>query len=97
MSKLNKSINLKKFTMTKLSDIIPHIFENNFAASFDISKAYFHVPVNPKYKKFFSFKFHSNIYSFNAMPFDLRTAPYIFTKFITYLRISRKELSYSVF
>ena len=27
MSKLNKSINLKKFTMTKLSDIIPHIFK----------------------------------------------------------------------
>ena len=53
MSELNQSINLRKFTMTKLSDIIPHIFENKFAASLDISKAYFHVPINPKYKKVF--------------------------------------------
>ena len=53
MSELNKSIHLRKFTMTKLSDIIPHIFENKFAASLDISKAYFHVPINPKYKKVF--------------------------------------------
>ena len=98
MSKLNKAINLKKFTMTKLTDIIPHIFENNFAASFDISKAYFHVPINPKYKKFFSFKFESNVYTFNAMPFGLCTAPYIFTKFISpILEYLRKNFGIQIF
>ena len=60
--------------MTKLSDIISRIFENKFAASFDISKAYFHVPISQKYIKYFSFKFELNFYNLNAMPFRLNTS-----------------------
>ena len=98
MSELNKSINLRKFTMTKLSDIIPHIFENNYAATFDLSKAYYHVPINPKYKKFFSFKFQSDFYNFNSMPFGLSTAPYIFSKFISpVLEYLRKNFNIQIF
>ena len=83
MSSLNKSISRKKFTLTKMNEIIPHIYENKFACSFDLKKAYYHVPINPKYQKFFSFRFKEVNYSFNAMPFGLSTAPYLFTKFIS--------------
>lgn len=92
MSQLNKSIYTKKFSMIKTSEIIPHLFENNFACTFDIKSAYFHIPINNKYKKYFSFQFNNIKYIFNAMPFGLSTAPYIFTKFISpileYLRKS---------
>ena len=98
MSELNKSINLRKFTITKLSDIMPHIFENKIAVSFNISKAYFHVPINPKYKKYFSFNFQFNFYNFNAMPFGLSTALYIFTKFISpVLEYLRKNFKIQIF
>ena len=83
MSSLNKSINRKKFTLTKMNEIIPHIYENQYACSFDLKKAYYHVPINPKYHKYFSFRFKDVNYSFNAMPFGLSTAPYLFTKFIS--------------
>ena len=99
MSVLNKSINKKKFSMTGMSEIIPHIFENEFACSFDISKAYYHVPINPKYSKYFSFPFNNQNFSFRAMPFGLCTAPYLFTKFISpileHLRILHKIIIFS--
>lgn len=98
MAKLNKSINRKKFTMTKISEIIPHLYENNFACSFDIKKAYFHIPINDKYKKYFSFKFNNTKWEFNAMPFGLNTAPYIFTKFISpILEYLRKHYNIIIF
>ena len=99
MSCLNKSIHNKKFTLTKMSEIIPHIFENQYACTFDIKKAYYHVPINPKYKKFFSFPFNHQNYSYNAMPFGLCTAPYLFTKFISpileYLRVNHNITIFS--
>ena len=66
-----------------MNEIIPHNYENQFACSFDLKKAYYHVPINPKYHKYFSFCFKEVNYSFNAMPFGLSTAPYLFTKFIS--------------
>ena len=99
MSKLNKSINSRKFSMTKISEILPQLYENEFACSFDIKKAYYHVPINNKYKKYFSFSFNNIKYTFNSMPFGLNNAPYLFTKFISpileYLRVHHKIIIFS--
>ena len=69
--------------MTKMSEIIPHIYENEFACTFDISKVFFHIPIQPNNSKYFSFSFLNQNYKFRAMPFGLCTAPYLFTKFIS--------------
>ena len=98
MSVLNRSVNKKKLSMTGMSEIIPHIFENDFACSFDISKAYYHVPINPKYSKYFSFSFKNQNFSFKAMPFGLCTAPYLFTKLISpILEHLRKQYKIIIF
>lgn len=82
MSKLNKYLRLTKFSLLKLKDVLPLINGSEFAGAVDISKAYHHLPVADRAKDFLSFWFRGKQYQFDAMPFGLSTAPYLFTCFL---------------
>ena len=48
----------------------------------DLKDGYFLIPVHKKHKKYLRFSFRGVLYEFNAIPFGLSTAPYLFTKLV---------------
>lgn len=63
----------------------------------DLQEAYLSVPMSVDSKKFLRFSFNNKLFQFNALPYGLCTAPYVFTKIMkpvcTYLRKQNIVLS----
>ena len=51
-----------------------------WTTSLDLTDAYFHIPISPKFRKFLRFVWEDRVYAFKAMPFGLSTAPLVFTR-----------------
>ena len=47
--------------------------------SLDLTDAYFHIPISPKFRKFLRFVWEDRVYAFKPMPFGLSIAPLVFT------------------
>ena len=77
MKKLNTYLTCKSISRIT-HKILWEINYFNYAGLIDISKAYLHIPINNDYKKYFCFAFNGVSYCFNAMPFGLKSAPWIF-------------------
>lgn len=68
------------FKMVTLKMVVGTLGIGDFAASLDLSEAYFHVWISPASQCFLHFKFENQLWQFRAMPFGLCSAPHIFTK-----------------
>jgi hypothetical protein len=51
-----------------------------WTTSLDLTDAYFHIPISPKFCKFLRFVWEDRIYAFKVMSFGLSTAPLVFTR-----------------
>jgi hypothetical protein len=60
-----------------LAQVLP---QNYFAATADISNAYYQVRVSDNFSHYLCFSFNGKSYRYLGMPFGLRTAPYVFTR-----------------
>ena len=83
MKQLNKDIKLPKLKMFKFSMAYQELLKNNFACKIDLSNAFWHLGIHLNYRRFLAFKFRNVIYQWKAMPFGLKTAPYLFCKFMS--------------
>lgn len=90
LKELNKYITIQHFKLEDLRTVCKLLTKDCFMATIDLKEAYFSVNISQNSKKFLRFKFLDNLYQFNALPFGLCTAPYVFTKIlkpvISYLR-----------
>ena len=75
---LNTFIKLPKLQMFKFSKAHQAFLSNSYTCRIDLSNAFWHIGVNYKYRKFLAFNFDHVSYWWKAMPFGLRTAPYLF-------------------
>ena len=83
LSPLSKHILCPTFRMqdaTKLRSCIPC---HCFFTSIDLSEAFHHIPIHPRFQKFLSFFHDNNLYFFEALPFGINLGLRIFTKVIT--------------
>ena len=80
MKFLNTFIRLPKLKMFTFDKGYQSFLLNSFACRIDLSNAFWHIGVNDKYMRFLSFNFENVSYCWKAMPFGLRTAPYLFCK-----------------
>ena len=91
MKNLNREVRFKTFKNMKISDLFPYLHSCNFACRLDLSNAYYHLSIAEEHRKFLAFKFNKQTYVWNAMPFGLSEAPYLFSKLmecvVTNLRI----------
>ena len=55
-----------------------HIYQGT--TSLDLTEAYFHIPISPKFRKFLRFVWEDRVYAFKTTPFGLSTAPLVFTR-----------------
>lgn len=81
---LNSFIRTPTFTMSNhqtLREILP---DDAWLASLDIEDAYLHVPVQPSLQRFLAFSHGDNLFFFQALPFGLTSAPYIFSRLMAY-------------
>jgi hypothetical protein len=46
-----------------------------WTTSLDLTDAYFHIPIFPKFRKFLRFVWEDRVYAFKTMSFGLSTAP----------------------
>lgn len=90
LKKLNQYINTEHFKLEDIRTACKLMSKNCYMASIDLKEAYFSVPISANSKKFLRFKFDGLLYEFNALPYGLCTAPFVFTKLLkpvsTYLR-----------
>ena len=91
MKKLNVQIKLPKLKMFKFSFAYEDLIKNSWACKIDLSNAYWHIAVNINFRHYLAFKFNGKTYQWKAMPFGLKTAPYLFCKlmgiFVKHIRM----------
>ena len=83
LSRLNLHIHCHSFKMLDVSKIRNSIPRGAFFTSIDLSDAFHHIPIHPRFQKFLAFAHNNCLYFFQAMPFGLNLGPLIFTKIIT--------------
>lgn len=66
--------------MATLRMVAAAIRKDDYVISLDLSDAYFHVRVDARFRRFLRFKFRGRLFQFRAMPFNLSSAPRLFTK-----------------
>lgn len=79
LKKLNDFIHTDHFKLEDIRTAIK-LSSGDFMAKLDLQNAYFLVPIAEGSRKLLRFIFKDQLYEFNCLPFDLSTAPYIFTK-----------------
>ncbi|CAJ0930814.1 unnamed protein product [Ranitomeya imitator] len=74
------SLRVRWFRMESLHSVIASMEKGEFLASIDIQDAYLHNPIFPSHQRFLRFAVQEQHFQFVALPFDLTTAPRVFTK-----------------
>ena len=82
LSPLNKFIANEHFQMENLTCLKHILNPSNYMVKLDLKDAYLSVAVHPESQQFLRFTWQGQIYQFRALPFDLNTAPRIFTKLL---------------
>ena len=80
LSALNKYMVIPSFKMETSELIRSSLQEHEWVTSVDLQDAYFHLPIHPRFRKYFRFRFEGVRYEFWATPFGLGSAPLEFTE-----------------
>lgn len=80
LKRLNSFIDTVHFKMENFKCVMKIVSPGCYMASVDLKDAYLLVPINKRYRKYLRFQFNSTLYEFQALPFGLSTAPFVFTK-----------------
>ena len=79
LSLLNPWLHCPKFSMDHAQVIREALAPGMWATSIDLSDAYLHIPIHPKYWKFLVFQVGNRRFQFMVLPFGLNTAPRVFS------------------
>ena len=82
LSPLNRFLKRIHFRMETAASIRESIREGDWAASIDLSDAYFHLLVHQRDRRYLRFTSDGQVYQFRALPFGLSLAPWVFTRVV---------------
>lgn len=80
--------------MENLKDATKLVSPSCYMASIDLKDAYLLVPIHSRSRKYLRFQFNSTLYEFQALPFGLSTAPFVFTKIMKPIVAHMRSLSF---
>ena len=81
LKKLNAEfIDCPHFRMDTVADVSLLLRPGDWCASIDLKDAYFHIPINRRFRRFLRFGWRGRLYQYLVLPFGLCTAPLVFTK-----------------
>ena len=79
LSSLNRFLRKIPLRMETAASIREAIRLGDWAASIDLSDAYFHILIHPRDRKWLRFTWNERVFQFRALPFGLSLAPWVFT------------------
>lgn len=79
MKPLNRFISARSFKMATLKMVVGALRKDDFVVSLDLLDTYFHLRIDPNFRRFFRFKFWGKFFQFRAMLFGLCSTPHVFT------------------
>ena len=68
-------LHVPTFKMETVEVIRASLQAGEWVASIDLTDAYFHVPIHPKFQKYLCFHIQGQAHQFRALPFGIATAP----------------------
>ena len=77
---LNQYLQIPRFKMLTNRTLVKVLTKGGYAASLDLSDAYFHIPIRKSFRKYLRFAFKGKVWQFRSLPFGLSTSPYVFTR-----------------
>ena len=80
LSHLIRFEDVSPFQMVTIQSVLLSVCQGDWMASIDLEEAYLQVPVHPTFRHFLRFIFRDTVYQFQALCFDLSTAPQVFTR-----------------
>jgi len=96
-SRLNHIIKTPRISLPTATEVISRIRPGNILINFDLSDAYFHIPVKFSHQRFMVFRHPGDrkLYKYTVLPFGISSCPYLFATFISFLyHIVRLALSH---
>ena len=87
LSELNLFLHSETFKMETPETIRLSLQKGEWVTSLDFRDAYFHIPINPRSRKYLRFHLHGQTFQFRALPFGLATAPLEFTKVVKEVKL----------
>lgn len=88
---LNYFIDPPHFKLEDWRTVVRLMLPGMYMASIDIEDAYLLVPIHPSHRRFLRFQWNGSVFEFQALPFGLSTAPYIFTKIMRPVTTALRE------
>ena len=79
LSVVNSFLHVPTFKMETAENIRDSLQEGEWVTSLDLTDAYFHIPIHPRFQKYLCFNVGNRSYQFTALPFGIATAPLEFT------------------
>ena len=79
---LNEFIRKEHFKIEDMRTALNILDVNDYMCKLDLKDAYLSVPIHKDHKKFLRFEHRNELYEFNALPFGLTSAPFVFTKLL---------------
>ena len=92
LSALNRFLRSVHFRMETPLSIREAVQEGDWAASIDLSDAYFHLMVHERDRKYLRFQWGGRTFQFRCLPFGLSLAPWIFTRLVREYLLSLRSL-----
>ena len=83
LKRLNPYVRGDRYKQETPQQIRESLHSGMWAISLDLKDAFFHVPISQRSRKYLRFCYQGRTYQYRALPFGLKTAPWIFTKVIS--------------
>ena len=92
LKNMNTFIRTPVFKMSNHVTLKKLLPKGAWMCALDIKDAYLHVPIHPRMQKYLAFSWGGKLFFFQALPFGLTSAPYVFSRLMKYpLTILRKK------
>ena len=99
LSSLNLRIACPTFKMQTVAKVRNSIPSGALFTSIDLSDAFHHIPIHPRFQKYLAFTHEGKLFFFKAMPFGINIGPRIFSLVVTEALklLHKKGISASVY
>ena len=87
LSKLNTFLHVEKFKMETPESIRTSLIPGEWVSLLDLSDTYLHIPIHPHSRKYLRFCHRSQVFQFTSLPFELATAPQVFTMIVKEVKL----------
>ena len=96
LKSFNKYIDIERFKMYGLNEILKLVERNCYMVALDIKDAYYSIPVEESFQKYPKFVWKGILYQFCVLPNELSPCPRCFTKLLKTPLAELRELKHDI-